>query len=177
MKRILIAGIGNNLLGDDAFGCEVVRKLAGRILPPDVFVNDFGIHGYDLAFALTEGYDTVIMVGAVPRGHLAGTVYSIEPNRDQLEKLIPPISDGYCLNPLSVLQLANSLGVFNGRLFLVGCEPLILGTEGQTRFSKPMRRAVPQAIKMIESLIRNCPAMITTTITTATTTTAGLAAV
>ena len=30
--RILIAGIGNIFLGDDAFGVEVVQKLAGRSL-------------------------------------------------------------------------------------------------------------------------------------------------
>lgn len=31
--RILIAGIGNIFLGDDAFGVEVAQRLANRALP------------------------------------------------------------------------------------------------------------------------------------------------
>ena len=58
--RILIAGIGNVFFGDDAFGVEVVRRLAERTLPPGVSVKDFGIRGFDLACALQEGYDAVI---------------------------------------------------------------------------------------------------------------------
>src|SRR5579859_2389583 len=58
--RILIAGIGNIFLGDDAFGVEVVRALAQRQLPPEVEVIDFGIRSYDLALALSGGYEVVV---------------------------------------------------------------------------------------------------------------------
>jgi Ni,Fe-hydrogenase maturation factor len=34
--RILIAGVGNIFLGDDAFGVEVVQRLARRPLPDGV---------------------------------------------------------------------------------------------------------------------------------------------
>ena len=53
--RILIAGIGNIFLGDDAFGVEVARRLAAREWPPNVKVTDIGIRGYDLAYALLDG--------------------------------------------------------------------------------------------------------------------------
>ena len=52
--RILIAGIGNIFLGDDAFGVEVARRLAERPLPEGVRVVDFGIRGFDLTFALLD---------------------------------------------------------------------------------------------------------------------------
>ena len=58
-ERILVAGIGNIFFGDDAFGVEVERRLA-NLLPSGVRVRDFGIRGYDLAFALQEGHETVI---------------------------------------------------------------------------------------------------------------------
>ena len=35
MPRILVAGIGNIFLGDDAFGVEVARRLSTRELPRD----------------------------------------------------------------------------------------------------------------------------------------------
>ena len=53
-RRILIAGVGNIFFGDDAFGVEVVRRLAGRPLPEDVRLVDFGIRGIDLTNALRE---------------------------------------------------------------------------------------------------------------------------
>ena len=48
-------------------------------LPDNVCVTDFGIRGYDLAYALLDGYDTTILVDACPRGEAPGTLYVIEP--------------------------------------------------------------------------------------------------
>src|SRR6202030_732892 len=79
-ERILIAGIGNIFLGDDAFGVEVVRRLAARKLPDAIRVVDFGIRGFDLAYALMEGYEITILVDATPRGGQPGTLYTIEPD-------------------------------------------------------------------------------------------------
>ena len=64
MKRVLIAGIGNIFLGDDAFGVETVQRLAQRPMPEGVHVRDFGIRSYDLAYALSDGYDAAILVDA-----------------------------------------------------------------------------------------------------------------
>jgi hydrogenase maturation protease len=67
-KRILIAGIGNIFFGDDAFGVEVIRHLLARPWPEGVVIKDFGIRGYDLACALQDGYDAVILVDALSEG-------------------------------------------------------------------------------------------------------------
>jgi hydrogenase maturation protease len=75
--RILVAGIGNIFLGDDAFGCEVARILSQRSLPEGVRVRDFGIRSLDLAYAMMEDYDAVILVDASPRGDAPGTLYLI----------------------------------------------------------------------------------------------------
>jgi hydrogenase maturation protease len=42
-SAILVAGIGNIFLGDDAFGVEVVRALVLHGLPTEVTVKDIGI--------------------------------------------------------------------------------------------------------------------------------------
>ena len=82
---ILVAGIGNIFLGDDAFGVEVVRRMAGLELPASVRVVDFGIRGFDLAYALQDGYETTILVDACPRGEAPGTLYVIEPDLKALD--------------------------------------------------------------------------------------------
>ena len=80
LPTVLVAGIGNMFLGDDGFGVEVVRRLAGRTLRPGVTIRDFGIRGFDLAFNLVDGADLTILVDATARGGAPGTLYTIEPD-------------------------------------------------------------------------------------------------
>jgi len=154
--RILVAGIGNIFLGDDAFGVEVVRRLSTRELPPNVRVTDFGIRGYDLAYALLDGYDTTILVDACPRGELAGTLYVIEPDVSDVggpEEQQATV-EAHSMNPLNVLRLATSMGGPLKRVLLVGCEPATLGPEeGQMGLSEPVEAVVDEAVKLVETLI------------------------
>src|SRR5262245_23726453 len=108
--RILVAGIGNIFLGDDAFGVEVAQQMAHRTLPEGVRVVDFGIHSFDLAYALLDNYDATILVDAVPRGGAPGTLYLIEPALDQLDAFDGQTLEGHDMNPVKVLQLAKTLG-------------------------------------------------------------------
>jgi hydrogenase maturation protease len=152
--RILVGGIGNIFLGDDAFGVEVVRELTRSELPEDVNVVDFGIRGYDLAYAIMDGYAATILVDATARGNRPGTLYLIEPDQEELTKLEAEVPDGHGLGPVQVLRLVWSLGGEIPRLYLVGCEPAVLETEdGQIGLSEPVRAAVPHAIDMIRKLV------------------------
>jgi hydrogenase maturation protease len=156
--RILIAGIGNIFLGDDAFGVEVARRLLERELPSDVRMADFGIRGLDLAYALLDGYETVVMVDAVPRGGRAGTLYLIEPDTSEPRDAEDAgLVEGHSLNPEKVLRLASAMGGWSGRLLLVGCEPAPRDDANESwdgfALSDPVRTAVDQAVGLIEELI------------------------
>jgi hydrogenase maturation protease len=155
MKRILIAGIGNIFLGDDAFGCEVVRELSHKHWPSDVCVTDFGIRSCELAYALADQYEAVILVDATPQGEPPGTVYLIEPNLSKLKQFESVPSDPHSLDPVCVLQMAGTLGGGPKRLYLVGCEPGTLESENCFGLSAPVQAAVPKAVGMIESIVGN----------------------
>ena len=73
---MLVAGIGNIFLGDDAFGSEVARRLAGRTLPQGVGGRDFGIRAIDLAYALVGETGEAILIDTVSRGGAQGTLLS-----------------------------------------------------------------------------------------------------
>jgi len=155
-RRILVAGIGNIFLGDDAFGVEVARRLSTRALPQNVRVTDFGIRGYDLAYALLDGYDTTILIDACPRGQPAGTLYVIEPELSDLGSSEERQSavEAHSMNPLNVLRLATSMGGPLKRVLLVGCEPGTLGPEeGQMGLSEPVEAVVDEAVKLVEALV------------------------
>jgi hydrogenase maturation protease len=161
--RILVAGIGNIFLGDDGFGCEVVRRLAERELPEGVEVRDFGIRGMDLAYALMEPYEAVVFVDAVPRGEEPGTVYLIEADvPDEGEVAL----DTHGMDPVSVIRLARVLGAEVPRTLVVGCEPkVILSGEDYDdmlmELSEPVQRAVDEAVKLVESVVEEVNAQTT----------------
>jgi hydrogenase maturation protease len=155
-QKILIAGIGNIFLGDDAFGSEVARRLEERAWPHDMRVEDFGIRGFDLAFALFDGYELTILVDAVPRGGVPGTLYKIEPDLDALDELSGPEMsiETHAMNPMKVLAMVKSMGGVFRKVVLIGCEPTPLASEdGQMGLSVAVETAIPQAIRMIEDVI------------------------
>jgi hydrogenase maturation protease len=156
MKKILVAGTGNIFFGDDAFGCEVANQLARRALPEEVCVTDFGIRSYDLAYAMMDNYDAIILVDASPQGSAPGTIYLIEPDQKKLDELPDEAVNAHSMNPVRVLQLVRSLGGAPGWLRVVGCEPAILeAEEGAMGLSEKVQAAVQPAIELIESLIGN----------------------
>ena len=159
---ILVAGIGNIFLGDDAFGCEVVKRLARRVWPDNVKVIDFGIRGFDLAYALLDGYDVTIFVDATPRGEAPGTLYTIEPEVDEIENIKGQgvVVDTHGMNPMKVLSMVKSMGGEFRKILLVGCEPATFGPEeGQMGLSEPVEAAVAEAVRIVESLVERELAM------------------
>ena len=154
--RILIAAIGNIFHGDDAFGVAVADRLSRRTLPEEVRLVDFGIRGFDLAYALLDGYELTILVDAVARGEAPGTLFTLEIDPDAPAGLDQPAVDvaTHGMNPMRVLQMARAMGGNFGRILLVGCEPETLGPEdeGLMGLSATVEAAVDVAAGMVESL-------------------------
>jgi hydrogenase maturation protease len=164
--RVLIAGVGNIFLGDDGFGVEVARRLAGADLPGWVEVADYGISGMHLAYDLANGYDTAILIDAAPRGGAPGTVTVIdvaqgrEPaaegetatdeaaDREFAESWL---FDAHGMQPDVVLGVLDRLGAGTARLLVVGCEPASL--EAGMELSEPVAKAVDQAVQVVIDLV------------------------
>src|SRR5271169_2896440 len=155
-KRILIAGIGNIFLGDDGFGVEVASILARRTFPHGVRIADFGIRGFDLAYALMEGYETTILVDAYPGEGQPGTLFVVEPDLQDLDSAgtRPGFVDPHGMDPLNVLHMAKNMGGELKRILLVGCVPATLGPEeGKMGLSEPIAAAVDEAVQLVDSLV------------------------
>jgi hydrogenase maturation protease len=155
-SKILVAGIGNIFLGDDAFGSEVARRLMQEKLPVEVRVTDFGIRSYDLTYAMMDGYDVTVFVDSTSQGQPPGTVYLIEPDLNQIGQLEEEVTDAHSMNPVRVLRMLRTMGGSPGRVFLIGCEPAILEVDdGQLGLSEAVEAAVPRAIELIKSLLND----------------------
>lgn len=154
--RILVAGIGNIFLGDDAFGVEVAQRLLRRERPPEVQVVDFGIRGLDLAYALLDGCEALILIDAVARGDgPPGTLYVLEPKLDDIEES-PPLIEAHSMDPAKVLRTAVAMGARPEQIFIVACEPAPGNfDEGEMPLglSEPVSAAVDEAVSLVETLV------------------------
>jgi hydrogenase maturation protease len=160
IPRILVAGIGNIFLGDDAFGSEVARLLLGRPHPPHVQVVDFGIRGLDLVFALLDGCDAAILIDAAARSDdPPGALYLLEPELDLPGETTSQLIEAHSMDPVQVLRAAAAMGARVQRVFIVGCQPTCPlssyddGSDAVMEMSPAVAAAIPGAAAMVESLI------------------------
>jgi len=152
--RILVAGIGNIFLGDDGFGVEVAKRLSAHEFPAGVRVVDFGIRGFDLAYALQDGYETTILVDAYPHGQVPGTVSLVEPDVSKLDEPQQGVVETHGMNPLNVLRMATAMNGGLKKVLLVGCEPATFGgDEGRMGLSEPVEAAVDEGVKLVVSVV------------------------
>jgi hydrogenase maturation protease len=160
MTRILVAGIGNELFGDDGFGVAVVERLAERqrsAAAADAdsaltFLNA-GTRGFDLVSALIDGYSAAILVDATPRGGVPGTLYVLDPTPSDaaLGSGLDVWLDPHRLDPVRALLLARSLGAPLSRILVVGCEPAA-ELEMSSELSPAVAAAVEPAMREVDRL-------------------------
>ncbi|MEU6553821.1 hydrogenase maturation protease [Streptomyces sp. NPDC046915] len=159
--RLLVAGIGNIFLADDAFGPEVIKALAGRPLPAEVHVRDFGIRGLDLAYQLLDGYAAAVFVDAAPRGLAPGTLSLIEadaPGLPDATDTARHAPEAHGMDPVKVLALAAHLG--EGalpRVVVLACEPEAVPSADDpdvtVGLSAPVRDAVERAVPLLHTVV------------------------
>jgi hydrogenase maturation protease len=158
MTKILVAGVGNILRGDDGFGIEVVKRLiAGHRLPPDVTALEFGIAGISFVQELLDGYDALIILDVIDRAGLPGTLSIIEPQLPEIDQLNRAalghyLADLHQVEPFRALILAKALQALPKKVILIGCQPAQCD-ELAIGLSPPVAAAIPEALQAVISLI------------------------
>lgn len=151
-RRILIAGVGNELRGDDGLGPRVLEELSKHSLPHDVDVIDFGERLYDLLLKL-KGYETAIVVDALDVGGEPGQLYVIEPNprSDHVEGLMSLNLHEADLKGL--MALGRELDMVPERIHVVGCQPE--DTSPGIGLSDVVRSKVEDVVRLVESILKD----------------------
>lgn len=160
MQRILVAGVGNVLRGDDGFGPAVVQALAAAGgLPAGVRVVEVGIGGIGLVHELMDGYDALVIVDAVERGGAPGSLYVLEPEVPDVAAVPAPerhalATDLHQAVPWRALVMARAVGALPPVVRIVGGQPA--ETEDfSTELSPPVQRLVPAAVATIRSILQS----------------------
>jgi hydrogenase maturation protease len=141
--RVGVIGLGNVLMGDDAFGPWVVQALlAGYEFPEGVTVEDLGTPGLDLTPYVTD-LEALVLVDTVRSDAVPGTVRLYR--RDDLLKHAPQAR----LSPhdpgvKEALLTAEFAGRGPREVLLVAAVPET--TAMGVRLSPALRAAVPAAV-------------------------------
>ncbi|HSH23337.1 MAG: hydrogenase maturation protease [Actinomycetota bacterium] len=164
--RILVAGVGNILKADDAFGVEVARRLEKMDLPDGVHVVETGIGGIALVQELQQGWDALVIADAVDRERPPGTVMLIEPDVIDVDALswgerYDLLADAHLATPERVLMLARALKILPSRVLMVGCQPEdanAVGTGMSDAVTAAVEVAVGEILRHVGELAAQDPA-------------------
>ena len=158
--KILVAGVGNLLRGDDGFGVRVAQRLQQMPLSPNVRVVEVGISGMSLVHELMEKYDLCIIADAYQGKGIPGTLYLLTPDPAPglpAEELHQQLVDMHYADPSRVLLLAGALGITPAKVYVVACQPAQLEDLTET-LTPAVERAVGEAIIMIKKIIAEAEA-------------------
>jgi hydrogenase maturation protease len=151
-KQILVAGVGNAWLQDDAFGGECARRLEARGVPSGVTVMDFGTGGLDLAYEVMRGYDALILIDVSRQGGEPGTLYVMEPDEEDIAAGIEDgeMLDPHGMDPQTVLRFVRAVGGWPGKVVVIACEPAEVEEMG-LGLTEQVSAAVDGAVELVES--------------------------
>lgn len=153
--RVLVAGMGNDLLGDDGFGIAVVRRFEAAGAPEGVRVYESGIAGIGLVQELMDGYEALIIVDATDRDAEPGAVFLLETDVPAQEELTEEsrrefLADTHLTVPSQALTLARALDVLPPTVYILGCQPKECGLGMD--LSEPVERGAVEAVEHLLEL-------------------------
>lgn len=159
--KILIAGVGNELRQDDAFGIEFVRAWQKQMQEIDqINVMEVGIGGIHLVQELHNNYNFLIMADAVEWGGKAGKLYlrKVESISDiekmPLDEKRTFLADMHYTNPMRALMLAKALKVLPKEVYILGCEAA-QHDDFAIGMSEEVKKAIPEAVDLLKNWISN----------------------
>lgn len=150
--KVLVAGVGDVLLGDDAFGVFVLRALEKSGISCDVRLVDIGSLTGDLADEIQKGFKAVILLEAASRGGIPGTLYVFDPQ-------VEPVEAGQAIvanrnrSPVDGLRVLDALDEYDGRIYIIGCEPASFASVDS--LSDSVASAVPVAVTYMGLLLNH----------------------
>lgn len=145
-ERILVMGVGNLLLSDEAVGVHAVRKLEEEYRFPDnVRLKDGGTLGLELMDDMLN-CDYMIVIDAMRAGHAPGSVYRLE---DEGLRKSTGFSDSmHQLDLVDTLNLCELSAGHKPKAVVFGVEPADMRTVS-IELTPTAMAAMPKLLKAV----------------------------
>lgn len=147
MKKILILGIGNVLMGDEGVGVHTIKALEEKTFPDNVDLLDGGTGGFHL-MAYFQEYENVIMIDATMDKKPAGTVSVIEP---RFASDFPKSLSAHDIGLKDMIESITLLGKLP-KIYLITVTIDTIQSM-QMELSEKVNAAIPEVIEKIDELV------------------------
>lgn len=157
-QKILIAGVGNELRQDDAFGVLLAQKLKEEgNFPLSVTVMEIGSAGIHLVQQLFDKYEVLVLLDIVKWGGPPGTIHFKEVEVKDIAQLPKDeqnefLADMHYINPLKALMMAKALNILPRQTIFLGCESNE-NEEIGIGVSPSVEAALPVAFQMVRDWV------------------------
>ena len=150
-KKILILGLGNEILSDDGIGPRIVKSLAQMIDNPNVNFAKVSCGGLEI-MEYIRGYDKAVLIDAIrTRNGKPGNVYSFIPSDFKETSNLSNLHD---VNFLTALHLGNILELnLPSDLNIIAVE-IIEDMEFSEELTPVLKEKYPEILEKVSALIK-----------------------
>jgi len=142
---ILVLGLGNALMTDDAYGCRMVAELQERFeFPPGVALLDGGTLGLDLLPRL-EGVERLLILDALEMGGVPGELFRIE--GEEVPRAFASKLSVHQMGLQDLLAVAELQGHLPGEIVVWGVQPVCI--EMGLELSPPVAASLEAAVAAV----------------------------
>lgn len=151
-RLVLVAGVGNRLMGDDGFGPRVIDALSSLNIPEYIELRDAGTAGITIATDL-EDYDMVIFIDSM---EMEGEPGKLKKARvENIEKLegMDELA-GMTLHEAGLeglLRFSKTIGTLPSTVYLIGCKPD--STAPSLELSPIVENVIKTAVNMVLEIL------------------------
>jgi len=145
-KRIIVLGVGNELLSDEGIGIHVVKEIQQKnIFPSEVEVMEGGTDGFGLINIIADT-DRLIVIDSIKGGSMPGTIYKFDiedaPSTPDIFK-----TSVHQIGILEVINLSSLIGK-TPKTTVIGIEPRSVSTGME--LSEDVREKIPRVIELVK---------------------------
>ncbi len=152
-KKILILGIGNDILTDDGIGPRITRDLSKIFTRPDIIFNYASCGGLEI-MEYIKGYRKVIFIDAIRSDNgKPGEVYHFIPSDFRETSNISNLHD---INFLTALKMGELLDIdLPSDLHVIAVE-IISDLEFSEELSAELKEAYPVILEKAKTIVKEC---------------------
>jgi hydrogenase maturation protease len=149
-KEILIFGIGNEILSDDAIGPKLVKDLEKKLAFPEADFITAALGGLEI-LEFIQGYQKVVIIDAIKtKGGIPGDVYLF--NLDDFKETLH-LSNLHDISFLNAIKLGDQLGFKMPDDIKIIAIEIIEDLIFSNDFTEPIQERYSEIYKEIEEFI------------------------
>lgn len=151
MKKILVLGLGNEILSDDGIAPRLIKDLSELFPESDIEFSSQCCGGLDIMERI-DGFDRVIFIDAIktPDGN-PGDISLFKPDDFRETSNLSNLHD---INFITALSLGNTLGLNLPREIYIIAVKILEDMEFSTDFTPEIKRIYPEILRKAETMVR-----------------------